>query len=59
MRERLLSLFKRDQEIQKIAKKIPVYILEEEEEDDQEVSKKSVDELMQSIFEFENENVEI
>ena len=59
MRERLLSLFKRDQEIQKIAKKIPVDILEEEEEDDQEVSKKSVDELMQSIFEFENENVEI
>ena len=59
MRQRLLSLFKRDQEIQKIAKKIPVDILEEEEEDDQEVSKKSVDKLMQSIFEFENENVEI
>ena len=59
MRQRLLSLFKRDQEIQKIAKKIPVDILEEEEEDDQEASKKSVDELMQSIFEFENEKVEL
>ena len=36
MRERLLSLFKRDQEIWKIAKKIPVDVLEEVDEDEKD-----------------------
>ena len=40
MRERLLSLFKRDQEIWKIAKHLPTDILEEfEQENDSQMSK--------------------